>query len=137
MNIKLIELDLAFEFASSGANFGNEAYLNLETGEFIYLGDIVDDEQPEDLCDSKKYLCIPTKHDFNLGRNLAIQFAEEILPKEIDSVYSIFRSRGAFGIFKRFLSERNALDKWHEYEERAQKEALLSWCEENGITCDA
>lgn len=136
MNVKLTELELAFQFASSSADFGSEAFLNLENGEFIYVGDAVDDEPPVDLYDSKKYLCVPIKRDLDLGKNLAIQFVEEIMPNDIDNVYSIFRSKGAYSKFKRLLSEQQVLDKWFEYEELAHKEALLNWCEENGIGCD-
>ena len=136
MKIALSDLEMAFDYASSGAEFSSEAYLNLETGEFIYLGEGSDEEEPDDLHIGEKYIGIPTVQEFDLGRNLAIKFTREHMPQEIDKVYSFFSSRGAYSRFKGFLENCGHLEKWYTYENQATKEALLEWCEENDIVCD-
>src|SRR6516164_9885442 len=46
---------------------------------------------------------------------------------------SFFGRRGAYGRFKALLHARGMLERWYEFENRAMEEALLTWCEENGI----
>jgi len=55
------------------------------------------------------------------------------LSDEYDTVAGFFRRRGAYGRFKALLHARGMLERWYEFENRATEEALLAWCEENGI----
>jgi hypothetical protein len=55
------------------------------------------------------------------------------LPEELDRVYSIFRSKGAYSIYKDLLERKGFLDEWYKYENERQKVGLKEWCRENNI----
>ncbi|MDD3117434.1 MAG: UPF0158 family protein [Victivallaceae bacterium] len=133
--VKFDDLLDAFEFVNIGQSFDNEAYLCLETGLFHYHSEFgeLDEILPEDIADSARYISIPKKNDLDLGRGLALRFAELELTDAFEGVYDIFSRKGAYSRFKSLLERRGKLQKWHEYEESRKKEALRSWCEENGI----
>lgn len=134
--VKFDDLLDAFDIVSSGQPMENEAYLCIETGAIYYRSDFGDDEEdplPDDIEDGQKYIAIPHKNDLDLGKRLALRFADEFLPDVVDDVYDIFRGRGAYSRFKSLLEHRGKLQQWHEYEENSQKKALRQWCEESGI----
>lgn len=132
---KLDDLLDAFEFVSAGQALEHETYLCLETGALHYHSELADLEGdlPDDIDDSEKYVAIPHKNDLDLGKRLALRFAEEVLSDAADDVHDIFRRKGAYGRFKGLLERRGMLQQWYEYEEKSRKEALRQWCEENGI----
>ena len=134
MAIDYSELELAFDFVSSGYEFDHSAYLDKESGKIYYDSDASEDELPEDLLENEKYLSIPSKKDFGLGKPLAIEYAQINLPEELNLVYSIFRSRGAYSNFKALLENKNQLEQWYTFEKEALKKAILEWCAENGIS---
>ena len=78
-------------------------------------------------------IAIPHKNDLDLGKRLALRFADDLLPGSLDDVYDIFRHKGAYGRFKSLLENRGMLQQWYEFEEKSRKEALRQWCEESGI----
>lgn len=45
----------------------------------------------------------------------------------------LFRRRGAFGRFRDLLADRGLLDEWRDYTADARKQAMLEWCDEEGI----
>jgi hypothetical protein len=104
----------------------------VRAGEF---GDpsLVDDELPEDLDENEQYLRLPSKREFDLGKPLVLQFAREFLPADFDEVRRIFGKRGAYANFKALLARRRAVDRWYEFEQKAEENALREWCAENGI----
>jgi len=55
------------------------------------------------------------------------------MPDTCDIVAGFFRRRGAYARFKDLLATRGLLQQWYETENRATEEALLAWCEENGV----
>ncbi|TSD89238.1 hypothetical protein FFK22_008290 [Mycobacterium sp. KBS0706] len=127
----------AFDFVSLGELLGAEAYISLDTGK-VYLrtvdGDVMEeDEVPEDVETSDRYIAVPHKAELDLGRRLALRFTEQELPGDYDAVRDLFRRKGAYSGFKRLLEARGALQRWYNYEERATEEALRAWCEDNGI----
>src|SRR5207247_2084467 len=92
----------AYLSVDSGSPGENEAFLNLETGEFLYRSASGDDldELPSDIDDApEKYLQIPDKREFDLGKRLAIRFVREFLPADIGRAEIIFSARGAYGRF--------------------------------------
>ena len=82
----------AFEFVSFGPAEEHHAYLCLETGKIYWHSELGDDEEelPEDIDDAERYLVIPHKNDLNLGKNLAIDFVEEVLPDATSEVERMF-----------------------------------------------
>lgn len=135
--VKFDDLLEAFDFVSFAQPMEHEAYLCVETGAIYYRSDFADfDEEealPDDIDDGQKYIAIPHKNDLDLGKRLALRFADEFLPEAVDDVYDAFRGRGAYGRFKSLLERHGKLQQWYEYEEKSHKEALRQWCEESGI----
>lgn len=125
----------AFEFVSSGAPFDSRAFIDRDTGTIHYLSPEFDfeEEVPDDLETSDRYVEVPHKHDLDLGHNLVLSFVEQELPGEYETVSEFLRKKGAYGRFKDFLNSRNQLERWYEYESRETEKALRLWCDENAV----
>jgi hypothetical protein len=80
-----------------------------------------------------KYIAIPDKRELDLGKALVLNFARDVLPGDYEEIRDIFHRRGAYQKFKALLVRRRALDRWHEYENKATEEALRDWCSWNDI----
>jgi hypothetical protein len=133
------DLWLAYEFVSSAEAGNYEGFVCRKTGK-IYLragefGDPLpdEDELPEDLDENEQYVALPSKQEFDLGKPLVLDFAREFLADDFEEVRRIFGKRGAYGKFKALLARRHALDRWHQFEDKAIENALREWCSENGI----
>ena len=129
------DLFLAADFVS-GARAGASAYVCTETGAIHLVSSSIDEEVPDDLETSDKYLAVPSKRDLDLGFRLVLSFAADEMPDDYDEIGGIFRKKGAYGRFKDFLARKGALEKWYAYEENATGAALRDWCEENGLELD-
>ena len=133
MAISFDEIENAFFFVSMDQQYMHSAYLCKETGQIFYTSEMGDsDELPEDI-DDPKYISIPHRNNLDLGKPLVIEFTSEYLPDELEKVYSIFRSKGAYSRYKELLESKGFLDKWYEFEDERQKVALKEWCRENSI----
>ena len=136
VSVNAEELRSSFDFVSSGARFEHSAYICLDTGKIYWHSDLVDleeEELPEDLDTSDRYIAVPHKNDLDLGCRLVFAFIDQELPGDSDTVAGYFRQRGAYGRLKDLLHRRGMLERWYEFENRATEEALLAWCLENGI----
>ena len=136
VTVKREELSSAFEFVSSASPSEHAAYVSLDTGKIYWLfsdGAPDDEEVPDDLEVSDRYIAIPHQSDLELGSQLALRFAEEHLPERAEAIEEIFRHRGAYRRFREVLEAEGRLDEWHVFEEKATDEALREWCEENEI----
>ena len=131
------ELRTTFEFVSFGAPLEHSAYICVDTGKIychsVSAGLEEEEDLPEDLETSDRYIAVPHKNDLGLGRRLALAFVDQELSDEYHAVAGFFGRRGAYGRFKALLHARGMLERWYEFENRATEEALLTWCEENGI----
>ena len=136
VTVKYDELSAAFDFVSFGAPMEHNAYVSLETGAIYWISETssLEEEIPDDLEISDRYLAIPHKNDLDLGRNLALRFAEDELPDQYARVDGFFRHRGAYARFKEFLAAEGCLDKWYAFDAESTEKALKNWCAENGIT---
>ena len=134
MPVKFEDLQLAFDFVSSGGLGENQAYLNTQTGDLHWHSYVADnfEELPDDL-DDERYIEIPHKNQLNLGKPLVFDFVQEFLPDDYDDVRDIFRRRGAYGQFKAILARRGALDRWYDFSAKAEEAALRAWCADNAI----
>ena len=137
VSVNATDLRTTFEFVSAGAPFEHSAYICLDTGKIywqsISAGLEEEVDLPEDLETSDRYIAVPHKNDLGLGRRLALAFVAQELSDEYNTVVGFFGRRGAYGRFKALLHARGMLERWYEFENRAMEEALLAWCEENGI----
>jgi hypothetical protein len=132
------DLILAFEFVASSYPGANHAILCRRTGKIYWHSedsdlDEIDEELPDDIDDDEKYIALPDKRDLGLGKPLALEFAREFLPRDLDDVRDIFGRRGAYPKFKALLVRRRALDRWHAFENAATNQALRDWCKANSI----
>jgi len=135
MPVKLTDLVLSFEFVSSDPGYGHEAYLCRESGHVYWHSELGDnfEELPEDLDNGEKYVRIPHKNDFDLGRPLVFAFISERLPDQYHEVRRYFSKRGAYARFKDLLVRKGALKEWYDFEAKAQEKAIREWCEANSI----
>jgi hypothetical protein len=111
MPISYSDLQLAFEFVSSGGMGENEAYLDRQSGKIYWHSEFGDND--EELPDDS--------------------FAREFLPDDYGEVCHIFSRRGAYRRYKDLLVRRGALEQWYEFSNKAEEAALREWCAENGI----
>jgi hypothetical protein len=132
------DISTAFEFANTGGFGEFQAFLCKRTGkiyEHSRSPDFAefDEELPEDIGDEGKYIALPDKRELGLGKPLALSFACEWLPNDVDEISSIFDRRRAYSNFKDLLVRRQAIDRWYAFEAKATDEALRDWCEFNSI----
>jgi hypothetical protein len=135
VSVKLSDLIYGFDFASAAGPFESRAFVDLDTGVVHCKAEDmgIDEDLPDDLETSERYIAIPHKNDFDLGRALALAFVEETLPDDYDTAVGYFRSRGAYSRFKGLLDARGVTAQWYDFESKAVESALRQWCEENDI----
>lgn len=133
--VKWTELIDAFEWASFGGAFDNAAFVHLDTGAVFCTSESqeLDEEVPDDLETSDRYLPVPAKADLDLGRRLVLSFADEQLPEDYERVVGYFRRAGAYSRFKELLMDRGKLEAWYAFEKEATERALRAWCVDNQI----
>lgn len=129
------EISSAFEFVSSAAPAEHNAYISLDTGQIHWVSELasMDEELPEDLDTSDRYISVPHKNDLDLGRNLVLRFAAQEMSDSYERVRSIFQRKGAYARFKDLLDTKGLLENWYRFEAEAHDKALREWCAENGI----
>jgi hypothetical protein len=134
--VKFDDVSSAFDFVSYAAPMEHQAYISLDTGKIYWISDAIDpieEEIPDDLEDAACYLAIPHKNELDLGRSLALRFAEQHLPARYDQVEGFFQRRGAYARFKDLLEREGVLERWYAFEADAVEKALRQWCAENGL----
>jgi hypothetical protein len=139
ITVKYDDLSAAFDFVSFGAPFEHRAFVSLETGAVDWISEtnpIEEDELPDDLDTSDRYIEVPHKNDLDLGNHLALRFTQEQLSHRFTTVEAFFRHRGAYARFKELLSSEGCLEDWYAYEAEATTQALRDWCAANEIQLD-
>jgi len=134
MSIKFSDIMEAFDFVSFGQMSEHLAYLDTTTGKIYWHSEFGDNDEelPDDIND-EQYIEIPHKNELDLGKPLVFDFVAEHLSEKADEVDNIFRRKGAYGRYKDLLEKNDLLDKWYEYETKAQQKALREWCKLNQI----
>jgi Uncharacterised protein family (UPF0158) len=135
ISVNFGDLETAVEFVSSSMLTEHRAYISIDTGVIYWVsasGDI-DEDVPEDLGESDRYIDVPTKNDLDLGRRLALRFAEEHMPNDSETVWQYFAHRGAYARFKDLLEARGQLDAWYAFDAECTQRAILEWCEAHDI----
>jgi hypothetical protein len=134
--IKYDDLSAAFDFVSFAAPMEHRAYVSLDTGKIYWISEtspIDEEDLPEDLDTSDRYIEVPHKNDLDLGNNLALRFVEEQLPNRYADVEDFFRRRGAYARFKSLLAAERCLEKWYAFEAESTERTLRQWCDANEI----
>jgi hypothetical protein len=134
MPVSFSDLQLAYEFVSTGGMGENQAYLDRQSGKIYWHSEFGDDNEklPHDI-DDEKYISIPDKRELYLGKPLVLDFTREFLPSDYDQVCHIFSQRGAYRRYKTLLVRRGVLERWYEFSNKAEEAALREWCAEHGI----
>ena len=135
ITVKYEDISAAFDFVSFAGPMEHAAYVCLETGAIYWVSELnpLEEEVPDDLGESARYVAIPHKNDLDLGTNLALRFATEELPERSTTVEGFFRHRGAYARFKELLAAEGCLDRWYAFETESTERALRNWCKENDI----
>lgn len=96
----------------------HEAFISMDTGRIYWVSSVgaVEDELPDDLEESDRYVAIPHKNDFDLGRTLALRIADAELPNAYGRARDCFGHRGAYACFKALLAAHGCLDRWYAFE---------------------
>jgi hypothetical protein len=109
--VRYADLSMAFDFVSDASPMEHDAYVSLDTGKVYWTSDFddaFDEDRPDDLETSDRYLAIPPKNELDLGRSLALRFVVRELPLCYDQVEGFFRRQGAYGRFKDLLVRSSA-----------------------------
>jgi hypothetical protein len=135
ITVNYTELRNAFEFVSSGSPSEQNAYICLDTGAVYWASNTIELEEdvPDDLETSDRYIAVPHKNELKLGQSMALSFIDQELPDDYNTVASNFRKRGAYRRFKELLQAQGALEKWYAFEASASDAALIDWCQESNI----
>jgi len=136
--VSFFDLDSAFNFVSA-AGFGeNSAFICKGTGKIFYISEFgdSDDDLPDDINDSDRYIQMPNKQDLDLGHDLVREFVRIYMPEKSQEVENIFRKKSAYSRFKGYLDSCNLLEKWYDFEELRTESELKKWCLENNIEID-
>jgi hypothetical protein len=132
--IPFSEIQDAFLFVSSAEYGMNSAILCKDTGKIFYRSeDGVIDRIDEEEFDGDEFIEIPHKNDLDLDMKLVFEFVELHMADRFARVQQIFSDRGAYRRFKDLLSQNGLLQKWYDFENQREEEALRKWCLENGI----
>jgi hypothetical protein len=133
--VKYEDLREAFDFVNSGAPMEHSAHISLDTGAIYWMSELnpLEEEVPDDLETSTRYVAVPHKNDLDLGSRLALRFAAEETPGLYAQIEGFFRRRGAYARFKELLAEEGCLEKWYAFEAESTERVLRNWCAENDI----
>ncbi len=131
--LKFDDVYTAYDFVSFDGG-GNEAYLSQEQGRVALMFEEFPEITEEEL-ETGDWIAVPNKRDLDLGIRLVFRFAEEYLA-EYDwwKVEKMFSKRGAYANWKYFLDERGLLQKWYDYSNQAEIQALKEWLDLEQIT---
>lgn len=131
---KFTEILDGYEFCALADLPETQAFVSLERGTVhIVSSDLeLEEELPEDI-ETGPYLALPGKRELDLGRELAMEFTEKILPGSVDTVRGFFHRRGAYGHFKALLDRSGQLNAWFEFERSVTEARLRQWCADHGI----
>ena len=110
VTVKYDDLSAAFDFVSFAAPMEHHAYIAMDTGAIYWISELdpLEEEIPDDLETSDRYIAIPHKKDLDLGSELALRFAAEELPDSHTRVEGFFQHRGAYARFKEFQAAKGA-----------------------------
>jgi len=136
LKINLDELCSAMEDSS----YEHEYYLDLETGEILFLSEYMDDEETEKLRDrideeSDRYELIP-KAESHEGYEDMEDFIATVKDEHLAELLEVaINGRGAFRRFKdvllRYPEER---ERWFQFKDERMQERALEWLHDIGVT---
>src|SRR5580692_6137088 len=96
MLVSLKDIQEAFEFVCAGGGGEHEAFLCRQSGKLYCHSELCDDLDilPDDIGDSARFLQIPDKREFDLGKSLAWTSPANSCPATSTTFYN-FSAEGA------------------------------------------
>ena len=136
LNIDLDELCEAMENNS----YEHEYYLDLETGEILFISDYMDDEETKKLKDRieedfERYERIP-KAESNEGYEDMADFIATVKNEHLAELLDVaINGKGAFRRFKDvLLSYPEERERWFKFKDERMEERALEWLDDIGIS---
>lgn len=132
MKIKLNEIIDAIDFTDQYTEY----FLDKETGELVYVNDMVmtNQEQEEiyDALDEHGFYRLPDQRDIDDYRTME-SFISTLSSPVADKLSRAISGRGAFRRFKDEIIRLGVEKEWYAFEEDTHKRIAIRWCEENGL----
>jgi len=104
---------------------------------FLYESEDDQDSEIPGIIEPERFVEVPHKHEFDLGKRLVFRFFEEQPADEEEEVRCLLRKSGAYGRFKELLDQRGQVQSRYDYEASATRRAIEEWVYENGIKITA
>ena len=132
LNINLDELCEAMEDSS----YENEYFLDLETGEILFISDYTDDEETGELKDrieedSDRYERIP-KAESHEGYQDMVDFIATVDNEHLVELLEVaINGKGAFRRFKDvLLNYPEERERWFKFKDERMEERVLEWLDD-------
>jgi hypothetical protein len=136
LNISLDELCEAMEDSS----YENEHFLDLETGEILFVSEYMDDEDSEKLKERieenfERYERIP-KAESHEGYQDMVDFIATVDNEHLVELLEVaINGKGAFRRFKDvLLNYPEERERWFQFKDERMEERALEWLEDIGVT---
>jgi len=136
LNINLDELCEAMEDSS----YENEYFLDLKTGEVLFISDYMDDEETRELKDrieedSDRYERIP-KAESHEGYQDMVDFIATVDNEHLAELLEVaINGKGAFRRFKDvLLNYPEERERWFKFKDERMEERALEWLDDIGVT---
>jgi hypothetical protein len=136
LNINLYELCEAMEDGS----YENEYFLDLETGEILFLSEYMDDEDTVKLKDRieedfNRYERIP-KAESQEGYEDMVDFVATVEDEHLVELLEVaINGKGAFRRFKDvLLNYPEERERWFKFKDERMEERVLEWLEDIDVT---
>lgn len=136
VNADMEQICYAFEDSSGDQRY----YLDLETGEVIFISDFMDTEEKEELDEKieegfgERYISIPNA-DSHEGYKDMVDFIETV--KDINLKEKLCIAISGSGAFRRFkdvlLSYPEERERWFKFKEAKLVERVREWADFEGI----
>jgi len=136
LNISLDELCEAMENNS----YEHEYFLDLETGEILFISDYMDDEETRELKnrieeDFERYERIP-RAESNEGYEDMVDFIATVDDERLAELLEVaINGKGAFRRFKEvLLNYPEERERWFKFKDERMEERALEWLDDIGIS---
>ena len=135
LKIDLDELCLAMD-----SPYECDYYLDLETGEIVFISDYIDDVHLEELKDKidenpARYEPIPKAESYE-GYNDMVDFIATVEDEHLIELLEVaINGKGAFRRFKDVLARYpEEKERWYRFKDGRMRERALAWLEDIGIS---
>ena len=136
LNISLDELCEAMENNS----YEHEYFLDLETGEILFISDYMDDEETRELKNRieenfERYERIP-RAESNEGYEDMVDFIATVDDERLAELLEVaINGKGAFRRFKEvLLNYPEERERWFKFKDERMEERALEWLDDIGIS---